>query len=81
MLGRNLCGVGDMLYGDVNEARRRGSGIFALERDEVGKDMFCGGPLKTKESQGFYGLEILGDFEVEGLCNRLVKDRWPVVWV
>lgn len=69
-----------MVYGEVNEARRR-SGIFSLVRDEVGEDMFCNGPLKTKELQSFDRLKILGDCEVEGLCNGLVEDGWPVEWV
>lgn len=69
-----------MVYGKVDEARR-GSGIFALGRDEVGEDMFCSGPLKTKELQGFDRLKILGDCEVEGLCNGLAAGGWPVEWV
>lgn len=66
-----------MLHGEVNEARR-GSGIFVLARDEVGEDMFCNGPLKSQELQGFDGLKILGDCEVGGLCDGLVEDGWPV---
>lgn len=40
--------------------------------------MFCYGPSKSKELQGFDRLKILGDCEVEGLCDGLVGDGWPV---
>lgn len=66
-----------MFLGEVHEAQRE-SGIFALGRGEVGEDKFCSGPLETEELQGFDGVKIFGACEVEGLCNRLVGDGWPV---
>lgn len=69
-----------MFLGEVHEAQRE-IGIVTLGRGEVGEDKFCSGPLETEELQGFDGVKILGDCEVEGLCNGLVGDGWPVEWV
>lgn len=78
LLGRDL-GRDYVFLGEAHEAE--GIGILALSRGEVGEKIFCHGSLETEKLKGFDRAKILGDCEVEELCNGLFRGGWPVEWV